>query len=341
MIHLNKKLYIPFLLLIIWNCDDQYNKGNEIISITSSDSEVRGGTAVQLACEATDEDGDKLTYFWESASGSLDQNSDSATWTAPADSGVYFITCTVADDYGASAVGSIAITVISGQRVELKGKVSNAINGAGVPDVLVTVGDITAITNENGDYNIGLIFFGEYDITGENEEFCPYSGNFIIPDDNSLDIFIYNFSVSPIPEPGETRMVLNWGAEPRDLDSHLLTPEIEGTTHHISYMNRGSDTAAPYVTLDTDNTQGYGPETITIKQSFEGTYIYYIKNYSNDETLANSGGAIQIYNSPDCDGETIEVPDEGSGRYWYVCDIDGASGNITIVNQIQEAEPAP
>ena len=335
---------IPLILLIgfaFWSCDDQYNKGNEIISITSSVSEVKGGRTVELACEATDQDGDKLTYFWESASGSLDQNGDSATWTAPADTGIYFITCTVADDYGASAVGSIAIRVLSAQSVELKGKVSNALNGAGVPDVLVTVGDITAITNENGDYNIGLIFFGEYDITGEVEEFCPYSGHFMIPDDSSLDIFIFNFSVSPIPEPGETRMVLNWGAEPRDLDSHLLTPEIEGTTHHISYMNRGSETAAPYVTLDTDNTQGYGPETITIKQSFEGTYIYYIKNFSNDETLANSSGTIQIYNSPDCDGETINVPDEGSGRYWYVCDIDGASGNITIVNQIQEAEPAP
>ena len=341
MIHQNKKLFIPFLLLIIWNCDDQYNKGNEIISITSSDLEVKGGRTVQLACEANDEDGDKLTYFWESASGSLDQNSDSATWTAPAESGVYFITCTVADDYGASAVGSIAIRVISAQSVELKGKVSNAINGAGVSGVLVTVGDITAITNENGDYDIGLIFIGEYDITGEAEQFCPYSGNFIIPDDNSLDIFIFNFSVSPIPEPGETRMVLNWGAEPRDLDSHLITPEIEGTTHHISYMNRGSATAAPYVTLDTDNTQGYGPETITIKQSYEGTYIYYIKNYSNEQTFANSGGTIQIYNSPDCDGETIEIPDEGSDRYWYVCNIDGASGAITIVNQIQDTEPAP
>jgi len=111
MIHLNKKLFIPFLLLIIWSCDDQYNKGNEIISITSSVSEVKGGRTVQLVCEATDQDGDKLTYFWESASGSLDQNGDSATWTAPADTGVYFITCTVADDYGASAVGSIAIRV--------------------------------------------------------------------------------------------------------------------------------------------------------------------------------------------------------------------------------------
>ena len=111
MTHENKKLFIPLLLLIIWNCDDQYNKGNEIISITSSDSEVKGGFTVELACEATDQDGDKLTYFWESARGSLDQNGDSATWTSPADTGVYFITCTVSDDYGASAVGSIAIRV--------------------------------------------------------------------------------------------------------------------------------------------------------------------------------------------------------------------------------------
>ena len=111
MIHHNKYLFIPFLLLIIWNCDDQYNKGNEIISITSSDSTVRGGFTVELACEATDQDGDKLTYFWESASGSLDQNGDSAAWTAPLNSGFYYITCTVADGEGASAVGSIAIRV--------------------------------------------------------------------------------------------------------------------------------------------------------------------------------------------------------------------------------------
>ena len=344
MTHHIKNLFIPFLLLIIWSCDDLYNKANEIISITSSVSTIKGGRTVQLACEATDQDGDKLTYVWESASGSLDQDGDSATWTAPADSGVYFITCTVADDYGASAVGSIAITVISAQSVELKGKVSNAINGAGVSGVLVTVGNSTAITNENGDYIIGFIFYGEYDITGEIEEFCPYSGHFIIPDDSSLDDFTFNFSVSPIPEPGETRMVLNWGAEPRDLDSHLITPEIEGTTHHISYMNRGSATAVPYVTLDIDNTQGYGPETITIKQSFEGTYIYYIVQFGaspGSGSFPTSGGTIQIYNSPDCDGETIEVPDEGNGIYWYICDIDGASGDITIVNQIQDSEPAP
>ena len=78
------------------------------------------------------------------------------------------------------------------------------------------------------------------------------------------------FATIKLPS-GETRLVLNWGSQPGDLDSHLLTPEIEGQNYHISYSNRGSANSAPYATLDTDDVNGYGPETITIKQSFSGT----------------------------------------------------------------------
>ena len=61
MTHHIKNLFIPFLLLIIWSCDDLYNKANEIISITYSILTIKGGRTVQLAFEATDQDGDKLT----------------------------------------------------------------------------------------------------------------------------------------------------------------------------------------------------------------------------------------------------------------------------------------
>ena len=82
--------------------------------------------------------------------------------------------------------------------------------------------------------------------------------------------------MSPIPEPGEIRMVLNWGENPHDLDSHLKTPQINGQEYHIMYSNRGSSESIPFVTLDVDDTNGYGPETITIKQAYDGTYLYYI-----------------------------------------------------------------
>ena len=107
-----KDLGFLLMLLIFSNCEDLYNKGNEIIAITASSEIIEGGRSVGLLCKATDQDGDKLSYLWESASGSLVTYGDSATWTAPLDSGIYYITCKVADEYGASAVGSIAIRVI-------------------------------------------------------------------------------------------------------------------------------------------------------------------------------------------------------------------------------------
>ena len=189
-----KNRTIPLILLIgfaFWSCDDQYNKGNEIISITSSVSEVKGGRTVQLVCEATDQDGDKLTYFWESASGSLDQNGDSATWTAPADTGVYFITCTVADDYGASAVGSIAIRVHPPSLVPVSGLEwtltdTGLVNGPNSSNENNTgITDYWDGTVENADYGWNITIQEEIDnsisqslqFKVENSANCDTTGN--------------------------------------------------------------------------------------------------------------------------------------------------------------------
>jgi len=333
-------------LLVIMGCEIE-NNPVELISLAAIDSSnqvitspvCQTGDVMTLYCEAQDGDGDKLVYNWESSSGSLSVDRDTARWTAPNRSGFYHVTCKVSDGVGASDAGNISIRVVGSL---LKGTVTNAVNGEGVSDVTVTVGGSTGSTDENGDYTIYSSFdSGEHDVSGVRESFCPYNGIFQVSEDYASDTYTYNFSLSPIPEVGEIRMVLNWGAEPRDLDSHLKTPEIDGQAYHISYSNRGNATSPPYATLDIDKVDGYGPETVTIKQSFSGTYIYYIYQYSSAGSLPSSGGTIQIYNSPDCDGETFQVPNQGNGRFWYVCDIDGDSGDITIINQIQDSEPSP
>ncbi|MBT3517929.1 MAG: hypothetical protein HN469_00560, partial [Candidatus Marinimicrobia bacterium] len=153
-----KTIYLPFLFLAIWSCADLYNKSNEIIAITASDLTVRGGLTVQLACEASDQDGDILSYIWESGSGSLVQNGDSATWTAPADTGVYFITCTIADDYGASAVGSIAIKVTRPSLVPVSGL-----------DWTLTDDGLINGTNSSNENNTGITDY--WDGTVENADF--------------------------------------------------------------------------------------------------------------------------------------------------------------------------
>ncbi len=43
--------------------------------------------------------------------------------------------------------------------------------------------------------------------------------------------------MSPVLIAGQTRMVLNWGETPPDLGSHVLTPIIDGSTHHIYFSN--------------------------------------------------------------------------------------------------------
>jgi hypothetical protein len=204
----------------------------------------------------------------------------------------------------------------------------------------VTISGQEGTTNANGNYTIPNVGTGNHDAAGSSDGFCPFSAPFIIPDDYDGESFTYNFSMSPVLEAGQTRMVLNWGPTPHDLDSHLLTPDIEGSTHHIYYGNVGSYTAVPYAKLDTDDIDGYGPETITISQAFAGTYTYYIKNFNGaSDGLKNSNAVAQVYSGESCDATIIEVTTDSDGLYWYVCDIDGATGDITVVNQIQNSAP--
>ena len=331
---------IILMVLFIWACGDNLNSGNEILSLTVSDSLVEAGGSVLLVCTAVDEDGESLGYIWKSASGTLTPNGSKATWTAPLKHGIYLISCTVTDGYGATDVATIAIEVTPVPGIGVSGTVLNAVDRSPVTNALVTIYGYTDTTNANGDYTILNVGTGNHGAAGSSDGYCPFNAPFVIPDDYEGETFTYNFSMSPVLTAEQTRMILNWGETPPDLDSHLLTPIIDGSTYHIYYSSIGSYAEAPYAKLDTDDTDGYGPETITINQSFSGTYIYYIKNYNGvSDGLKNSGAVAQIYSGESCAATIIEVPTDSDGVYWHVCDIDGASGDITVVNQIRNSAP--
>jgi hypothetical protein len=137
----------------------------------------------------------------------------------------------------------------------------------------------------------------------------------------------------------QTSFVLTWGANPRDLDSHLLTPSIGGTTYHVYYSNKGSSTSPPYARLDVDDTDGYGPETLTIYQLYAGTYHYYVYRFAGTGTIAGSGAQVKIYN-PQGLAYTVTAPSSGTGDYWRVADVNGSNGQITIINQITTTAPS-
>lgn len=88
------------------------------------------------------------------------------------------------------------------------------------------------------------------------------------------------------------RVVLTWGQYPADLDSHLSYPG-----NHIFF---GSQVGAQ-ANLDVDDTDSFGPETITVEQKQVGKkYIYAVHNYSdnsnpNSSGLSNSGATVNVY----------------------------------------------
>jgi len=84
-----------------------------------------------------------------------------------------------------------------------------------------------------------------------------------------------------------------------------------------------------------------GPEHITIWDEFPGTYIYAVYHYSGSGTITTSEADVGVL-MPDGTVESFSVPDEvtaGDNYWWHVCNIDGTTGVITVVDTIAASSP--
>jgi uncharacterized protein YfaP (DUF2135 family) len=123
------------------------------------------------------------------------------------------------------------------------------------------------------------------------------------------------YAISPVMNNLDgMRIVLNWGAEPHDLDSHVVYP---GNHVYFSSM-RGADAM-----LDVDNTTGFGPETITLARKHVGEkYVYAVHDYSDranlqTDRLSKSGAKVFVYVGQTL-VKTYYVPTTGIGNLWTV-----------------------
>jgi hypothetical protein len=71
--------------------------------------------SVQVTCNATDPDGDELSYEWTATAGNISGTGSVADWTAPQEVGIYDITVVVKDTHGGSATNSLHISVAAEQ----------------------------------------------------------------------------------------------------------------------------------------------------------------------------------------------------------------------------------
>ena len=65
----------------------------------------------QIACNASDRDGDQLSYNWSASGGEINGEGATITWTAPRSEGSYNVTVIVTDGHGGEDTDYVIITV--------------------------------------------------------------------------------------------------------------------------------------------------------------------------------------------------------------------------------------
>jgi tetratricopeptide (TPR) repeat protein len=145
------------------------------------------------------------------------------------------------------------------------------------------------------------------------------------------------YAISPVMNRLDgLRIVLNWGAEPADLDAHIVYPG-----NHIFWNAKTGRQA----NLDVDDRDSYGPETITIdKKQFGEKYVYAVHDYTDlyattTERLSKSQAKVFVYI-----GQTLVrsyyVPVGKHGNLWVVFAIDG-QGEFHDINAVVGAPVPP
>jgi TPR repeat/Tetratricopeptide repeat len=128
------------------------------------------------------------------------------------------------------------------------------------------------------------------------------------------------YALSPVMKSLDgMRVVLSWGRSPFDLDLHTVFPGS-----HVFFQQKVGVAA----NLDVDDTDSFGPETITIeKKAFGQPYVFAVHDYSNRlipgrASLAESSAKVFVYI-----GQSLirrdEVPASTPGTLWTVFSIDG------------------
>ena len=70
--------------------------------------------SIQVTCDASDRDGDQLSYEWTATGGDISGTGAVVNWTAPQEAGIYNVTVVVRDGYGGGATMSVTSSVALG-----------------------------------------------------------------------------------------------------------------------------------------------------------------------------------------------------------------------------------
>lgn len=241
---------------------------------------------------------------------------------------------------------------IKSLQASINGKIINAFNGYSVEGATImlrpgwnkkdgsyaTIGltkiPRTAVSDTNGCFNI-VAPTGAYTAEVTKDGYVIAYYNVITSNTGPISM-----SITPVLSDDEYRIVLTWGATPSDLDSHLTYFKDGVQQFHVYYGNKtGYVGGRKVASLDVDDVNSYGPETVTITASASlvqsGELRYSVHNYSgNYDGLASSNATVQVYQGNELK-DTYRVLQNQNNLTWHV--FKNTENGIIPVNAFDNA----
>ena len=252
----------------------------------------------------------------------------------------------------------------------ISGTIKDAVSGIAVSDVILSVrsglnetsGTIvkTDNTSNSGTYSFSSMNAGWYTVQTSKSGYIAANFNVF----SCGNVSSQDHSISTSLSSGTMRIVLSWPANSTstDLDSHLTGPDnLSGQGHsgastkrfHVKYPSSGQGAfyyaannysctcdKSDNVTVDQDDQNAPGTETITISNVRSGTYRYSVHEYhgiSSGTTLAKSGASVTVYYNDLSKNPTTYNVSNASGNLWSVFTFDTSVG-LTETNNLQPWE---
>ncbi|MDR2355968.1 MAG: WG repeat-containing protein [Clostridiales Family XIII bacterium] len=188
-------------------------------------------------------------------------------------------------------------------------------------------------TDRSGNFTVNLPY-GIYTAEVSSSGYTTIYINFPVGEETANRRIMSRAMTESLP-PGETRITLEWGEYPQDLDSHLMGPVSgEYGSFHVYYPVKGERIEDSM--LDKDDTEGNGFETTTIYEQHDGVYRYSVFDYTNQDDydsnkMSHSGARVSVYRGDACVA-VFDIPAGRRGNLWEVFRIEG--DKITAINNV-------
>jgi len=216
--------------------------------------------------------------------------------------------------------------------------VVNDEDGAVVPDVRVVARSLDrtfeaeVVTRADGKFQVPVLRGGQTELRAL---MGSLSGD-------PLQVSVGQDCPLTLPEPlvlavPEFTVTLTWGAEPEDLDAHLLVPMAWDPDHdyfHVYHGSRGQLASPPHAHLDTDDRSAYGPEVITSTRVHEGRYQLWVHDMGGSSAALHASGAevqleldsvLHMFAAAD-----VDLADGDTTGWWHVLDLVTIEGEPTV-----------